>query len=492
MIRYRQTQQKFNSSNNTGLIKIVFFLFIISFIISCSSKINPGKPNLQRTNFKLDSLPESQINIPININLKPLYSFAEKNVDTTFTSNNYPDDWVQERCDTRYKYFFRRSKLQLNAIGNKLQLGFTGFYKITGSTRVCVAGKVITPWTPPCRCGFNEDERRVNVLFTNTLNVTPDYKIKLSIKREEPLPLDKCEVCFWGQDITNIVMKGLKEELDTAKAGIEKKYGVSDIKPKMQMVWNELNKIYSLPGLGFLKLNPQRMQINNLYAEGDSLKIFLGLSAKPVVSFEKPVEIISDMPYMNPVGTNSGFNIFLDAVLNYDSLNSILNDNISGRQFDIDKGPVKKKFKIKRCTLIGAGNEKIIVKTEFDGDEEGVAYLVGKPFYEELTKTFVIRNLDFDIKSKDALLKVADWLFSRKIINEISKHTQFDLSQYIDTAKKIMNVQLNKEWMPGIRSEGMVNDLKLTGIYPLEKHLIIRSNCSGYLSVKVETIPLTF
>jgi Domain of unknown function (DUF4403) len=111
---------------------------------------------------------------------------------------------------------------------------------------------------------------------------------------------------------------------------------------------------------------------------------------------------------------------------------------------------------------------------------------------EDLTKTFVIRNLDFDIKSKDALLKVADWLFSRKIINEISKYTHFDLSQYIDTAKKMMNVQLNKNWMPGIRSEGIVNDLKLTGIYPLEKHLIIRSNCSGNLSVKVENIPMSF
>ena len=473
------------------------FHFILPFFISavffsCSPKINPDKPNLSRTNFKLDSLPESQINIPVNINLKPFYAFAEKNVDTIFTSANYPDDWIQEGCSNRYKYSFRRSKLQLLAIGNKMQLGFTGFYKITGSTRVCVGGTAVTPWTPPCRCGFNEDERKVNILFTNTLNLSPDYKINLNITREEPVPMDKCEVCFWGQDITNIVMKGLKEELDFAKTDMEKNYSSIDIKPRMQMVWNQLNKVYSMPGLGFLKLNPQKMQINNLYAEADSLKIYIGLTAKPSVSFERPVEISSTIPYMNPVGSYSGFNIFLDAILNYDSLNRILNDNIAGKQFDIDKGPVKKKFKIKKCTLIGAGNEKIIVKTEFDGDEEGIAYMIGKPFYEDLTKTFVIRNLDFDIKSKDALLKVADWLFSRKIVNEISKYTRFDLSQYIDTAKKMMNVQLNKSWMPGIRSEGMVNDLKLTGIYPMEQHLIIRSNCSGNLSVKVDNIPFSF
>jgi hypothetical protein len=332
----------------------------------------------------------------------------------------------------------------------------------------------------------------VNVLFTNAVNLTPDYKIRLNIKREEPVPLDKCEVCFWGQDITGLVVKGLKSELDLAKTDMEKRYGQTDIKPKVQLIWNELNKIYSLPGLGFLKLNPQRLQVNNLYAQGDSLHIYLGLSARPVISFEKPIEVSTAVPSMQPVTSIKGFNVFLDAVLNYDSLNSILNKNANGKVFDLDKGPVKKKFVVKDCRLMGAGNEKLIVKVNFGGDEEGTAYLIGKPFYNEQTRTFEIKDMDFDIKTKDALLKAADWLFNRRIVNEISKYTRFDLSQYIETAKSMMNAQLNKEWMPGIRSNGIVNDLRLTGIYPLSQHLIIRSNCSGFLSVEAESIPFSF
>jgi hypothetical protein len=427
----------------------------------------------------------------VQINLKPLYAFAEKNVDTVFTSPDYPDSWVQEGCGTRYKYSFRRSPLQLKASVNTLQLGFTGYYKITGSTRVCINNTAVSPWTPPCRCGFNEDERRVNVLFSNTLNITPDYKIRLGIKREEPIPLDKCEVCFWGQDITAMVMKGLKSELDLAKADIEKNYAVTDIRPKVQMLWNELNKVYSLPQLGYLKLNPQRLHINNLFAQGDSLNIFLGLSARPALSFEKPAEVLTPVPVMQPLLMQNGFSVFLDAVLNYDSLNAILNANISGRQFELDKGPLKKKFIIRQCSLIGAGNEKMIVKVIFGGDEDGTAYFTGKPVYDEQTKMFEVQSMDFDIKTKNALLKAADWLFNRKIINELSRYTRFDLSQYIDTAKQLMNAQLNKEWMPGLRSEGVVTDLKLTGFYPLQQHLIIRSNCSGYLSMKVQSIPFS-
>ena len=191
---------------------------IIFFFLSCTHKIIPEKPALAETDFKLDSLPNSEINIPIQVNLKPLYAMAEKMVDTVFTSPNYPYDWIQDGCDSRYKYFFRRSPLQMKATGTSLNIGFTGFYKIIGSTRVCTKGIVISPWTPPCKCGFETDgERKVNVSFTNTMSFMPDYKIRLSVKRNEPVALDKCNVCLWGQDITKQVLNGLKTELDAAK-----------------------------------------------------------------------------------------------------------------------------------------------------------------------------------------------------------------------------------------------------------------------------------
>ncbi|HET9826521.1 MAG TPA: DUF4403 family protein, partial [Chitinophagaceae bacterium] len=74
----------------------------------------------------MDSLPESEINVPIQVNLRPVYVLAEKTVDTVFTSPNWPDGWVQDGCDTRYKYTFRRGPLQMKTSGTSLILGFTG------------------------------------------------------------------------------------------------------------------------------------------------------------------------------------------------------------------------------------------------------------------------------------------------------------------------------------------------------------------------------
>ncbi len=468
---------------------ILFFIGILVTLGSYSQKINPANPDLSPGNFRMDSLPDSEINIPIQVNLKPVYTMAEKSVDTMFTSPNYPDGWVQDGCDTRFKYVFRRSKLQMKVSGTSMNLGFTGFYKIVGSTRVCVSGTVISPWTPACRCGFgSEGERRVNVSFVNTLTVLPDFKIKLNIKRNEPQPLDKCEVCFWGQDITKQVMKGLTAELDAAKKDLDKNYGTVDLRPRFQQVWNQLNKVYDIYGLGWLKINPQKIRINNLYALNDSLNIFIGLSAKPVISFEKPVEQNSTIPNIGSFSRQPGFNIFLDAVLSYDSLGNIMNQQLKGKEFDFKKGFVKKKFIIDTCSIYGGGFEKLIIKIKFSGTNSGVIYLVGRPVYDKDKKTIEVADIDFDIKSKNILLGSADWLFDKKITKEISKNARFELGAFIDTAKLSINKELNRELAKGIRSYGNIKEISIVGIYPMQQHLVIRNNCAGDLSVKVESV----
>jgi hypothetical protein len=386
----------------------------------------------------------------------------------------------------RYKYEFRRSPLQMSASGLSMNLGFTGYYKIIGSTRVCVMGAAVSPWTTPCKCGFTEAPRRVNVSFTNSIAVLPDYKVKLTIRRNEPQPIDKCEVCFWGQDITAQVMKGLKEELDAAKDVLDKNYGLVDLKPRFQQIWNQLNRVYNIYGMGWLQMNPQKMHINNIYARNDSLYVYLGLSVKPVISFEKPAEHLTLVPPISSFSGRQGFSVFLDALLNYDSLSHILNQQLVNKEFDLNKGFVKKKFIIRDCRIFGEGSEKLIIRINFGGTNEGTFYLTGTPAYDKEKHILEVRDIDFDIRSKNALLKTAEWLFSRKIVNEISQYTKYDLSAYVDTAKISINEQLNRSWMKGISSVGNVDEISLIGIYPFSRHLLIRSNCIGYLSVKID------
>ncbi|MGZ5286477.1 MAG: DUF4403 family protein, partial [Flavisolibacter sp.] len=126
------------------------------------------------------------------------------------------------------------------------------------------------------------------------------------------------------------------------------------------------------------------------------------------------------------------------------------------------------------------------------GSFDGTVHFTGKPVYDTATKTIEVHDLDYDLRTKSLLLKTAKWLFNKKIINEMTKYTSFDLTQYYDTASLAMNQWLNREWTKGIRGSGEVEQLSLTSVYALPQHLLIRSNCVGKLSVVVSEINLNF
>ena len=88
--------------------------------------------------------------------------------------------------------------------------------------------------------------------------------------------------------------------------------------------------------------------------------------------------------------------------------------------------------------------------------------------------------------------QVQHFFVENKIVSEIKKYTSIDLSTYYATAATTMDSWLNREWTKGIRGSGKVIDVKLTGVHALPQHLLIRSNCTGQLSVTVTEIDLNF
>ena len=437
-------------------------------------------------------LAESQINVPIHINLKPFFALAEKSVDTVFTSPNYPKDWVEADCSTRYKYYFKRSPLRIAGSGNSFTLGFTGFYKIIGSTRVCAGSTVLSPWTPECRCGFDENPRRVNVGFGTSFNLQPNYLLNLKVVRNEPQPLDKCSVCFWGQDITGAVMSGLSKELDAAKKGMEDSFGKVNLRPYLQQAWNKLSSVYAIPNVGYLSLSPKKLSMQNVNTKNDLLNIDLSITATPSVSFIKKEERETVVPDMGGTSNNGGFSINLEAALQYDSITKIINGYLVNKRFDVSEGIIKKHVIIQQTQVSGGPDNTMVIAVAFTGSHNGTVYFTGKPTYDAVTKKIEMRDFDYDLKTKDLLLKAARWLFDKQIVSEIKKYTSIDMGAYYQKAATGLNDWLNKEWTKGIKGSGSIKEIKLTDVYALENYLLIRSNCTGNLAVNVNEIDLNF
>ena len=469
--------------------KRLFFLLAFSFLLLAGTKV-AAQNGINA--FQLAVLPESEINIPVQIALKPFYQMAEKSIEKVFTSPNYPKDWVQADCATRYKYHFRRSPLQWTASGTSFTLSFTGFYKIIGSTRACVGGAVLSPWTPDCQCGFDEGERRVQVGFTGSFILLPNHTLQLKISRTEPKPLDKCEVCFWGQDITKTVMEGLKEELDVSLKAVADSFGTIPLRPYVQQAWAELANVYPLPQLGYLSLQPKKLRMENIGARADLLNITLGISATPVISFIKPDSPVPVVPNLSTGSNTNGFNIHMEAALQYDSLSKVMNGYLAGKRFEISEGLIAQHIIVNDVKVYGGPQEKLMIEVAFGGSHRGTVFFTGRPLYDSVTKRIEMEAFDYNLKTNSFLLRTASWLFDKKIVSEIKKYTSIDMSTYYATAATTIDSWLNREWTKGIQGSGQVSELKLTGVYALPEHLLIRSNCNGQLAVKVTELELKF
>jgi hypothetical protein len=468
---------------------VCYLMAVVIALSSCSSTIMPAKPELSSFRYQADTLPLSEIDIPLHISLKSIYEIAEAQVDTVYTSPGWPDQYIIDNCSSRYMYHFRRGPLRMEASGNILNLGFTGYYKIKGATRVCVGGKPITLWSPTCTCGFNEPERRVEVGFRATLGINRNYSVQSFIERQEPRPIDKCEMCFWGQDITPLVMDGLKLQLDSSRIYLEDTLASLNLRPYFQQIWDRINAIHPLYGLGYLNLQPERIRLSQLNAYNDTLHLSFGISARPQITMQRPLHRPAAVPDLSEEEPGRGFALYIDNRLNYDSLSRIVSAEFKGRRIDLDNaGPIKKHIIIESFTIYGARGDKLVIQLSFSGSDKGTIYLTGKPVYDRARKLLEIRDLEYDIRTRDLLVKSAQWLFSRKILNELRKYSQFDMQPYFTTLMTTINTQLKRELVNGVSMEGALSNFDLIDIHPLAEELVIRCECRGNLEVYIGTL----
>ena len=466
---------------------------LILLLSACSKKSAPVSvlppPPLAEVS---DSMPPSEIDIPVLIALKPLYAMAEKTVPLQYTSLGYPTEFVVEDCQTRYMYRFRRGPLQFKGDRNQLGMSFTGYYLIAGGQRLCNGSgsdrTALTPWSPTCTCGLNEGERRVNVAFSASLALTPDYRITPQITGLQPVPVDKCTVCFWGQDITKTVMQQVKAQLDEAGRATADTLRRISLRPQFQKVWDLLNQVQPLYGMGYLQLNPERIRLSQFTIRQDTLRLSMGLTAKPVITQTQPSAVRTVVPDISDRAERNGFRLYFDARLRYDSLSALANARLRDRRITIES--VNRYVVIRDLSIYAAEGGRLGVRVSFSGSAEGTFYVTGIPTYEAEKKILYFKGLDYDIRSGNVTVNTAKWLFNKKILNELEANTRFDLAPYEQQLLDKVNAQLNREVRKGVQLNGRVNEVSIPYLRAQHDVLQVRCMSSGEMSLVVRELPL--
>lgn len=416
---------------------------------------------------------------------------VERSVDKEYTSPGFPNDFVVADCQTRYMYRLRRDPMRFNGGRNAIGMAFMGHYMIAGSQRICSGTgserTAVSPWSPTCSCGVKEGERRVSIAFGMSLNLLDDYRIEPTFSSIDPKPIDKCTVCFWGQDITQTVMTQIKAQVDEAGKQVADSLAKLDLRPKFQQLWDQLNQVQPLFGMGWLQLNPERMRLSRFNISKDTMRLTMGLSARPVISQDMPQMVRTVVPDLSDRQEHSGFRIVFDTKLRYDSLSAMATQRLKDKRIDIES--VNRHVIIRQVDLSGSDDGRLGIRVRFDGSTSGIFLLSGIPAYDSVTKVLHFTDLNYDIRSKDVAVTTALWVFNRKVLNTLEQNTRFDLAPYEKQVLDMINPQLNRELKKGLVLNGNLRSVGIPAIRAGRDVLTVRCQGEGDLSLLVKAMP---
>ncbi len=457
-------------------INITVFCVIVSLFIQSCGGIKPSAPATANQTIEKKTLPPitSTINIPIKVEMKPFLKMADDAFDKEFKGSDKPCSGL------RYDYKVQRQPLKVTGKGKTLFLDLNMAYGFRGEyCAACIMETCVNP-PIPFSCGWNESLRRVNVKLSSDIDILSNYRIKSVSKFLELNTIDPCAITFANININNVLLDQLKPQLGSFAKMIDQEVAKQDLKPYVLPIWKALQEDIKIDQVGYLRFQPQQLSLGELAMNGSLLTFSIGLKAAPVITPESQSKPVTALPNLSSYQKGNGFEVYTDLAMNYDSLSKQVFSTIQNESFALGK----EKIRVTYMKLFPA-NEKLGVEVGFTGTKKGVFYLLGNPEFDSKTGHLKLKNVEYDIATKNVLIKSAKWLLDETIRKKLEEQMDFDMSALVQDTKKSINESLNQKMDYGVQLKGLLTSLDIVGWDINSKNLVVRSKIKGDLQVVI-------
>jgi hypothetical protein len=323
--------------------------------------------------------------------------------------------------------------------------------------------------------------RKAKVKLQSDIELTSNYRIKSNTSFTDLTPIDPCRVTFANININDILVKQLKPELGKFAKIIDAEIAKQDLKPYILPVWKAFQDDIQIPYTGYLRFQPQSLSVSEINMTGSVLNFNIGITATPSIQSSPWNKPSTPLPNLSPYKKGSGFEVYTDLRLDYDSLSKQLFDMMKTESFAMGKD----KINITALRLFPAG-EKLGIEMGFAGTKKGVFFLLGSPKFDNAKNVLALKNVEYDLSTKNVLIKAAKWMLDETIRKKLETQMVFDMSDLVNLTKKSINESLNQTMGNGIKTQGKLKSLELVD-WSLQKDAIwVRAKTLGDIGVIVE------
>jgi hypothetical protein len=169
------------------------------------------------------------------------------------------------------------------------------------------------------------------------------------------------------------------------------------------------------------------------------------------------------------------FVINTNVSISHQKITEIAAKELVGKEF----AEGKKKVIINSIKIFGGENGLLVVETNVSGSANGTIYCVGKLAFDNETKVLRITDFDFDLNTRNALIKSANWLLHKNFLKMIEPNLSISLENEISNLLQSSNNFLKYQIQKGVSLKGNLNNVLLTKLPLLKILFIVTGNIKG-------------
>lgn len=271
-----------------------------------------------------------------------------------------------------------------------------------------------------------------------------------------------------------------------------------NIRQYVQTAWQQLQQPIQLDKAydAWLTVTPQAIRISPLHAANGDLNLRIGfqafvqtvLNGKPVVQVNPTLpKLVTDDDLTDQV------QIAMTGEVPYTLATKLVKEQVAGKTYRFEAG--KQQITVNDAAISGSGT-KLVVMLDVNGKAKaglftkqlaGKIFLKAIPYYDATTTSIRLREVEYDLETKDQLLKTANWLAKGKFIQQIQQRVTFPVKNQLDQARTLLQQSLDQsaQLHESIALRGTIQSFTPDALYLTPTAIKAVVNAQGHLTVQI-------
>ena len=270
-------------------------------------------------------------------------------------------------------------------------------------------------------------------------------------------------------------------------------------KSRMRDLWTKMQTPIFLDKDLWLLIKPETMSVGRVRTDlkkRSTAHTVLEMTAAPEIIFgDKPLTSTRIMPPFSRFQPGPGiFQAMSNTRISYKEANQYFRDPRLKLNGMVLPGTGERKLTLKGIRLYGSGGKVIAeVKLQYNPPiinftgkpAKMTVYLRGTPRYLPKQRVFDLPDLDFDVKSNDLMVQVADFIFKSDFKNELRRIAKLPIGVKMDVMKEKMNKALNRPLGRFTRLHTQVNSFRVLNGFADNEGIEVRLSLEGTATMEV-------